>query len=253
MYHNQIIRIIALKKQVINNFEFILNPNIKFYTSMLGLAILIAAFFLGFSLAKWLDQQKLAQTEAMQLKIDERDQQINRLEQQLNFIRVESEVDKLSLQQIQQNLQNAQQENIKTKELLSFYQSIMAPELSAGGVTIDRLYIEPTLVEQEFRYKVVLIQTSKQKSYAKGNLVINLSGIQNEQTSSFDIGQLAVQENDLNFSFKYFQILEGSFVIPENFTPEKVELIVTLPKQRGQEYSQTSKTFDWMPEITHQE
>jgi len=242
-----------LKKQVINNFEFILKPNIKFYTTIVGAAILIAAFFIGFSLSHWLDQQKLAQTHALTQKLEARDKQIYKLEQQLNFVRVELEVGKLSLQQIQKDLQTVQQENNKFKELLSFYQNVMAPELTADGVTVDRLYIEPTLVDKQFRYKVVLIQTNKQKKFAKGTISIDFQGIQNNQAKHFSLSQLTLDETDLNFSFRYFQIIEGRFILPDQFTPEKVQLKVTLPKRRGQEFSEMNKTFDWQPEITHQE
>ncbi|MCU4676045.1 hypothetical protein N7931_10405 [Catenovulum sp. 2E275] len=242
-----------MKKQVINNFEFIFRPNIRFYTTLVGLAILLFAFLAGFGIAKWLDQKKLDQYSTLQKRLEARDEQVYQLEQQLNFVRVEAEVGKLSLQQIQQDLQTAQQNNIRYKEQLSFYQNIMAPELNAGGVTIDRLYIEPTLIAQQYRYKVVLIQTSKIKQFAKGNVTINLKGMQNEQASNFEISQLALSENDMSFNFKYFQILEGNFVLPENFTPERIELTVTLPKARGQEHSETSQVFDWQPEITHQE
>lgn len=253
MYHNANRRISALKKQVINNFEFILKPNLKFYSSITGLAILIISFLTGFSMAKWLDQQKLNQVSALQQKLEARDNQIYKLEQQLNFVRVDLEVGKLSLQQIQQDLQTAQQDNNKFKELLSFYQNIMAPELAAGGVTIDHLMIEPTLVEGQFRYKVVLIQTAKHKKYAKGHIKMALKGIQNEQTRSFELEQLSIEENDFNFNFKYFQILTGIFVLPDNFTPGRIELEVTLPKRSGQAFSQIHKNFDWEPELTQVE
>ncbi|WAJ69874.1 DUF6776 family protein [Catenovulum adriaticum] len=242
-----------MKKQVINNFEFILKPNLKFYTSITGLAILIISFLAGFSIAKWLDQQKLKQVSGLHQKIEARDNQIYKLEQQLNFVRVDLEVGKLSLQQIQQDLQIAQQENNKFKELLSFYQNIMAPELAAGGVTIDRLIIEPTLVEDQFRYKVVLIQTAQRKKYVKGYIKMSLNGIQRQQPQSFELKQLSIEENDFNFNFKYFQILTGVFVLPDEFTPERIELEVTLPKRSGQAFSQTHQNFEWQPERTDAE
>lgn len=253
MYHNANRRISALKKQVINNFEFILKPNLKFYTSITGLAILIISLLTGFSIAKWLDQQKLNQAAAVKQKLEGRDKQIYKLEQQLNFVRVDLEVGKLSLQQVQQDLQTAQQENNKLKELLSFYQNVMAPELVADGVAVDSLEIEPTVVADQFRYKLVLIQTAQQKKYVKGYVKMSLNGRQAEQTQSFDLKQLSIADNDFNFNFKYFQILTGVFALPDEFTPGRIELEVTLPKRSGQAFSQIHKNFEWQPELTDTE
>ena len=159
----------------------------------------------------------------------------------------------MSLQKLQAELKRVQQDNTQLKEKLTFYQSVMAPELSADGVTVDELLIEPTLIENQYRYKVILVQTSKQKRFAKGYISLSLHGIQNDKNFSIDLKQLAVDENDSSFSFRYFQILEGEFVLPERFTPERVSLTVTLPKRSGQSYSRTELDYDWAPQVVHRE
>ncbi|WP_152537588.1 DUF6776 family protein [Catenovulum agarivorans] len=198
-------------------------------------------------------QTDIKQVEALNQTIDEKNQALFQTEQKLNFIRVELEVNNMSLQKLQTELKQVQQENTKLKETLTFYQSVMAPELTADGVMVDELLIEPTLIDNQFRYKVILVQTSKQKRFAKGYISLTLFGIQNGKNFSIDMKKLAIADSDTSFSFRYFQILEGEFVLPERFTPERVNLAVVLPQRRGQSYSRTELDYTWSPQVVHRE
>ncbi|WP_016957482.1 DUF6776 family protein [Catenovulum agarivorans] len=242
-----------MKKQVVKNFEIIWAINKKFFASLFGLFLLAAAAAIGVAIAYKILQSDIKELEALNQTIDEKNQTLFQLEQKLNFIRVELEVNNMSLQKLQAELKRVQQDNTQLKEKLTFYQSVMAPELAADGVIVDELLIEPTLIENQYRYKVILVQTSKQKRFAKGYISLSLHGIQNDKNLSIDFKQLAVDDNDTSFSFRYFQILEGNFVLPERFTPERVNLAVVLPRRSGQSYSRTDLDYDWSPQVVHRE
>ncbi|MER2494143.1 DUF6776 family protein [Catenovulum sediminis] len=242
-----------MTKQVFKNLEIISKANMRFYSGLFGLGVLLLALMLGFNVKGWMNEQQAKDMLQIQQQIEEKDSELFQLEQKLNFMRVELEVNNLSLQQMQKELKAQQQENRKLKELVTFYQSVMAPELNADGVMVDDVFIEPTLVHNQFRYKVILVQTSKQKKFAKGYIELTLQGIQNGKNAEFPVKSLSLADNDLSFSFRYFQILEGEFVVPENASIERVNLAVILPRRRGQEYSRTELDFDWSPQVIHRE
>lgn len=242
-----------MKKHVIRNFDFIFRANLRFYSTITGIVLLGIAAFLGFSIAKWQDKVQLAEATKVKQNLLVKEKDLFSVEQKLNFTRVELEVGKLSLKQLQQDLRELQQTNTRLKEQLSFYQNVMAPELTADGVMIDTLQIEPTVIENQFRYRVVLVQTSKQKKFAKGYIELTVNGSRSNRNAALNLTDLKSTENDYTFSFRYFQILEGEFVLDPDFTPERVHLTVTLPKRSGQSYSHTEKEFDWQPEVIHRD
>jgi hypothetical protein len=54
-----------------------------------------------------------------------------------------------------------------------------------------------------------------------------------------------LNKKDLKFSFQYFQIINGQFTLPPNFTPERILVSAILTKSRWQKYAKKDKTVLW--------
>ncbi|WP_394146735.1 DUF6776 family protein [Shewanella atlantica] len=132
----------------------------------------------------------------------------------------------------------------KQRELereLSFYRSIMAPENNAEGVSINGLELTPGLLPRQYRVKLILTQLQKRKQSLKGRAEIKLVGVQAGEAMELDLTKLA--DLQLNFKFRYFQILEGEFVLPEGFELSHVKTKVIVPSSRWTKGSQAEIEF----------
>lgn len=121
----------------------------------------------------------------------------------------------------------------KQKELereLAFYRSIMAPENQADGVAIHDLGLNPGLLPNQFRVKLVLTQLQKRKQALKGKAELTFIGLQDDKVVSLPLSSLT--DDKLNFSFRYFQILETVVQFPEGFVLSQVDAKVTVPASR---------------------
>lgn len=230
------------------NLDIIWRHQLAFFKSGAGLTLLLLAACLGYLIAKWSFDQEKQQLKQQTEKLAEHIAMQQEAEQQLNFVRVEMEVDKLALQSLQQELHSVHQENAFLKRELTFFQNVMAPEMNADGVILDDFEIEPTLSAERFRYRVTLVQTKRVKRYAKGYLNMKIKGKGSSGVRTIDLDQIALTDSEQRkFNFKYFQIIEGEMVIPTGFEPERVELSVTLPKSRWQKYKRLEHSFTWQP------
>jgi len=201
--------------------------------------------FAGFKLGQTSDA---AQKEAFvrgQQTIENLDQENQQLVQQLNILKVQLDVEKMAASRTQATLQAGLAREAELEKQLNFYQKVMAPELTEKGFSIDQVSIYPAASDNHFHYEIVLMQLEKLKSVIKGPLDVQIHGSLNNKPSKLNLSKLLhPSPKDLAFSFKYFQVLEGQFALPEGFAPEKIEVkaeVFKFKRKRGDH----STSFDW--------
>ncbi len=218
------------------------------------LVFLFLAFIVTLSLGFWLGSETLAQTSQVlsdqQQRLDMLYRQLDEKRQALNFVKVELEVEKQASKYMKEQMQSLHQENFKLQKDLSFYQKIMAPEFEADGVEVDQFNVTPLGSERVYHYKLVLVQTTKQKRFAKGHVKMSVSGSLNDKPQSYELNTLMndFNEQQWQFSFRYFKILEGDFVLPEGFKPKRVHVSAILPAGKWQKYERLDRQFRFYPE-----
>ncbi|NTS78392.1 hypothetical protein HR060_16185 [Catenovulum sp. SM1970] len=234
------------EKIVYSNLGIIWQNLAKFYTGVLGILVLVAVGFLGFFIANKLQTLTEQDYQTAQRVLADREQNLFELNQQLNFLRVELEVEKVANQKIQQSLNELTKENTELKKELAFFQNVMAPEKYAEGIMVEEFDVIPTSSANRFRYRVVLVQTRKEKRFAKGNIQIQLYGQQQDKVTRYDMKDLELDKKaNFKFSFKYFQVIEGEFEIDPVFKPERVQVSTIIPKTRWQKYNKVDAEFNW--------
>lgn len=214
---------------------------------LLSLAVVLLSGF-------WLGAQSLANEQRLvreqKLRLDELYQQLDEQGRQLNFLKVEMAVDKQAAEHVKEQLQTLHQENFKLQKDLAFYQKVMAPEFEADGVEVDQFHINPSGSERVYHYKLVLVQTQKQKRFAKGFVKLSVSGSLNDQSKHYELEQLIedFDEQMWQFSFRYFKILEGDFTLPQGFMPQRVHVTAILPASKWQKHARLDRQYRFFPE-----
>ena len=166
--------------------------------------------------------------------------------QRINTLEVELEVERLANQESQAMLKSMEEEHYQVKKQLAFYEKIMAPEKQADGLVIDDIKILPTESPNHYRFQVILVQQQLKKRYAKGYVELVFAGSLNNKPHQLKLSEVSsLTKKMLSFSFQYFQIVEGEFTLPENFSPESVMLAAILPKGRWQKYQRIDQTTPW--------
>jgi Family of unknown function (DUF6776) len=178
--------------------------------------------------------------------------QLNTLEQQvarIHTLEVELAVEQLASQNAQATLKKMSKAHYQVKKELAFYEKVMAPEKDANGLVIDNVKITASKSPNHYNFQVVLVQQQLKKRYAKGYVDLVVIGSLNNKPSQLKLEKIsAISKKERAFSFKYFQVIEGSFTLPENFAPEKIQLSAILTKSKWQKYQKLNKTLPWLIE-----
>lgn len=127
---------------------------------------------------------------------------------------------------------------------LSLYQGLAAAGGNQPGLGVHRLVVSPTMAPRVYEFTLMLTQNLKQANMTSGKARIYLEGSRKGRPARLGLEQLqADSDGSLSFSFKYFQMLEGSLTLPEDFQPGRI--VVRLdPEGKGK--TETSQAdFDW--------
>jgi hypothetical protein len=214
-------------------------------TGLIGLAALAGQLFGNYYYVQ--------QVNVLSSKLEESQKKTNSLTASLNeqlkqndYLTAELAVEKSAGQLIQQELKAEQQKLFDTRKDLAFYQRIISPELQADSLIIDSFSISPGASANSYRFNLVLIQQDKQRNFAKGTVDLKLHGFAGDKRDTVDLLQLAgFSKSDKAFSFKYFQIIEGEFSLPEGFKPEKVDVALKVAAARSAKSAKVDKNFFW--------
>lgn len=221
----------------------------RFYLILLALLGLVG--YLGVRYGNHLlDSQayKISGLEQSMARITEEN---HKLTKALNILGVELEVERLANQQIQNSLQQAMQRQAELKKELSFYQKIMAPEMQEQGVVVDSLDIEATNSPGYFRFALVMMQRDARKELVQGDARIVIHGSRNGRPDTLSLTSLLQEPKDnLDFRFRYFEVLEGVFKLPEDFIPRRLEVDCQLEKPRK---GRLNQAFDWLLSVAEGE
>ncbi|GGY83277.1 DUF6776 family protein [Marinobacter zhanjiangensis] len=127
---------------------------------------------------------------------------------------------------------------------LTFYRNIMAPSEASKGLQVDQLSLRDVRGEGRYDFKLVLTQVGDNKSYISGLVAVNIIGEQEGEQEVIPLRDLSEDVEDLGvrFRFRYFQDVEGTLALPDNFEPYEVQVVA---KAEGSKASQAERTFEW--------
>jgi cell division protein FtsB len=155
-------------------------------------------------------------------------------------------VDEQALNQARRTIVELETRVATMQSELVFYKNIMAPSESTRGLQIDRVRVRAAGASagDVFEFMVVLVQRGDNKSYLSGSVEVSLVGRRNEQSETIALKDLSgdIENTDIKLRFKYFQEVEGTLTLPEDFEP--LELRV-MARRDGSDSAQVERTFDW--------
>lgn len=196
-------------------------------------------YALGNARLNFVEDERMWLTERTQ-----RLQQMNeQLEYQVNILRVERDVDRVAIENLQDELRQSHADAADIRRELAFFQQVLAPELDADGVAIDSLTLTAA-GEGIYHFRLILLQLERtQQSMVTGTYRLTLRGRRDAEQVSYDLLDLAgiEQENgERSFAMNYFNRLDGTFQLPDDFQPEIIAVEIRVRGER-----QISQQLPW--------
>ncbi|MDO9192379.1 MAG: hypothetical protein Q7U12_05740, partial [Undibacterium sp.] len=128
-------------------------------------------------------------------------------------------------------------ENLKLKDDLVFFESLMSTTVGAEGISVKRIKAEMQTPNQ-LRYQVLVMQGGKGSRDFAGEMQLTLTLVQAGKPAMMQFPDAKAGESGkLKLLFKYYQRLEGVIAIPDGATVKAVQVKVL---DRGQQRAQQS-------------
>jgi cell division protein FtsB len=192
-----------------------------------------ALYGTGYKASGYHAEASIQQRAAMRERIAELQDRNDSLTKQVAELERNSLIERQSAEEIRAALVAMEARLLEVNEELSFYKSILSPADMEPGLHVQSFEIEPGDGPGEFLYKLVLHQVRGNDRVAKGEVEIDLSGRLGGEARTLKLAEFSAQGADaLKFSFKYFQSLEGAFLLPKGFEPADIEIRVKPSSRR---------------------
>lgn len=149
------------------------------------------------------------------------------------------QMNQTAYQELDNSLKASAQEIVKLREELNFYRNIISPADKKGGLRIQSLSVEPGDSENQYRYKLVLVQALKYDRPIRGSARIQISGMQAGRNTVLNFPTKA--QKRIRVNFKYFQDIQGKLELPQNFEPRQITVRVITAGGR----KTVEETYAW--------
>jgi hypothetical protein len=205
------------------------NPATRYWRLFIGTIFFVVSAYgfywlgsNGYQLPEVVEDSTLGQLRA---ELQEANRLNKKLRQDVAQLSSSTSVDLLAADQITQTLHEKELEILKLNEELIFYKTLLAPEVAGLGLEVKDFSVRSSTEKGEFYYDLLLTQSNRSKSVAKGKVNLVIDGKQEGVNRRLALKDIVEQPLDsIEYSFKYFQRLNGVFALPTNFKPQQLML-----------------------------
>jgi cell division protein FtsB len=193
----------------------------------------------GFRFSSAEESNHVLENEVEKLRDDYR-----KARQQLINLERGQAIDEQALNQARKTIVDLETRIVSLQSDLTFYKNIMAPSETSKGLQVDSLSLVRARNQDSYDFKLVLTQVGNNKSYISGVVAVNVIGLRDEEKEVIALRDLSEDIADLGvkFRFRYFQDVEGSLKLPEQFEPLEIQVVA---QAEGKKSSQAERTFNW--------
>ncbi|KGJ94361.1 DUF6776 family protein [Colwellia psychrerythraea] len=217
-----------------------------FKSAVFLITVIALCLFTGYRVGNYYHHFQVTSLEQQKRRLEQLYQQQEENIARIHTLEVELTVEQLANIKAQELLKEAAEQKFEVKKQLAFYEKIMAPEKEAAGLFVENINIVASKTANQYHFQVTLVQQQLKRRYSKGYIELVFEGQQDNKAVKFTLSEVAaLSKKDLKFSFQYFQIINGEFTLPPNFTPERVLISAILTKSRWQKYAKKEKSVPW--------
>jgi hypothetical protein len=163
-------------------------------------------------------------------------------ERKLSISEKSDQVSRTANESLQATLRAQEDEIAGLRSDIAFFQRLMDGKSGRKGLTVHDLAVRPITGGRGYNLRATLTQNLRKGEVTRGTASISIEGLQDGKIVSLAWDSLSGRDpaTPPEFSFKYFQQLDSSFVLPEGFTPNRIRLAV-----KSEQGDNSEQAFAW--------
>ncbi|NLW04820.1 MAG: hypothetical protein GX029_06290 [Pseudomonadaceae bacterium] len=225
------------------------NPMRRFINRIIVLGLILALTASGYFYGQWTVWHEcgsaVVERDDLREKTKQQEKELVDLRRRVLVTESSNAIDKQTHQEVHQTILDLNAHIGKLENELHFYQRVMAPEKADQGLRIDRFDIKPTDNPKVFDYQLVITQVTDNNSFVEGRALVSLVGARGQTLNvTLPLKDVSpeVDELSIRFRFRFFQNVAGQIHLPEDFVPERVQVIL---QSIGSKAMRIETEFGW--------
>ena len=180
------------------------------------------------------------QTHNLEAERSKTSKRLEHLSQKVATLERSEQIHRDAAQALQVTLAERDAELANLRNDVAFYERLAGGDTQRQPLTVHSLKFE-SLGDGSWRYRLTLTQNLKRAAISKGQYSLRVEGTQAGKLRTLAWADLVQTEKPApgEFSFKYFQQIEGSLVLPVDFVPHRVRVII------HSDQGQTEQVMAW--------
>jgi hypothetical protein len=166
--------------------------------------------------------------------------ELRALRQQVATLKRSDQISRNANIGLQTTLAEREEEISGLRADVDFYERLVGSTSQRKGLNTHSIEFSPESAGT-WQYSVVLTQNLNRGAISQGQMRFTVEGVKNGKLATISWDELHQRSKvpGQDYSFRYFQQLTGSVMLPADFTPQRVK--VTLGSGAGG----TTQVFDW--------
>ncbi|HEX7130468.1 MAG TPA: DUF6776 family protein [Rhodanobacteraceae bacterium] len=164
------------------------------------------------------------------------------LQNRIAILQRDRQVSQIADRALQRSLAERDEEIRSLRADQAFYSRLVGTDARPGGLTVHGVALKPIARTRAFNFTVTLTHSAEGGKETGGTLTLAVEGIRADKLAVLDWRELVGPDagGGLPFAFKYFQQVQGTLMLPADFTPNRIR--VTLDPQDG---PQVTRSLPW--------
>ena len=218
------------------------------FRAAIGVAVLVGGYLLfefGRLQADYNIVDAIAEKQDLYDEIAGLEDQIVALKQEVALLETHREIEREAYQVVEANLTDLERKIQEQSDAIAFYRGILSPKDGGRGLKVQDLKLTEGKDDRHYNVRLVLVQVMQHDRSVKGRVDLSLDGALNGVATTYKLEQLLPEDGSSNwpFAFRYFQDFDRELVLPEGFTPEKINVEVISSTKS---ISSVKQSFDWL-------
>lgn len=211
--------------------------------------IVLAVLWAASVIAAWTTATRLAVPGLARVKdelavtarrADQAEELVGQLRQNVATLRRSDQISRSANTELQAALAEREEEVSGLRADVAFYERLVGATGQRRGLSVHEALFAPE-AGGTWRYTITVTQNLNRGAISKGEARMSVEGVSGGRLRTLTWNELLQKPNAPGqpFSFRYFQQLEGSIVLPADFTPQRVRV------QLRSGGSTVDQAFDW--------
>lgn len=186
----------------------------------------------------------LQERRQFEVRIEDLQAEIKSLREQIVLLETHREIDREAYREVEDSLMSLQAKIQEQSDAIAFYRGIVSPADGNSGLRVQDLKLSRSSAERVYNVRLVLVQSLQHDRKVSGDVNLTVEGTQDGMAMSYSYAELLPEETAGNwaFSFRYFQDFEREIVLPDGFTPERINIEV---RSTTRSISSIEESFSW--------